>query len=81
MKRILQCAVVLPADAVKRDLFKAGYFTSEDRSVWFLVRDLTGWVSRGKALRKPLKLSIGGLRKQLVPLTVLYYQPEFVLSA
>ena len=37
----------------------------------FLVSDLIGWVSGGKALRKPLKLSIGGLPKQLVPLTVL----------
>lgn len=79
LKRILQCAVFLLPDAVKSDLFKAGYFTSEDRSVWFSCQWLD-WL--GITWESPQEtIEIVDRRKQLVPLTVLYYQLRFVLSA
>ena len=41
------------------------------RQCGYLARDVIGWVSRGIVLVELLKLSIGGLSRSLIPLTVL----------
>ena len=70
------CSIV--ADAVRTDLSKAGFVTNEDKSVWIPCQRLD---QLSIALVEPLKLSMGGLQKKLVPLTILstpilFFLPE-----
>ena len=81
LKKFLKCHGGVVANAVRADLSKAGFVTNEDKSVWIPCQRLDWLGFTWDSARGTLQLSIGGLSRSLIPLTVLlllilFFLPE-----